>query len=116
MKESENEKEVKKTMLYRSFDDERGYPPRFYRTPSEVKKEILEISRRISEVNERLNIREIISSSENCEKPFSKEMYDRLSELLTFALDTLSELRELEDTLDKLKEEYLEISEILMRR
>ncbi len=103
-------------MLYRSFDCDRGYPPRFYRTAEEVKREIREISIKIDDVNERLNIKEMLNCFKYTEKSSAKDIIDDLTSLLQSSIDALAELRELEDTLDKLKAEYLEVSEILGNR
>ncbi len=100
--------------MYRAFDDENGYPPRFYRSPEEIRQDILGISKRISEVNEELNIRELLSVAveECCEENIAKRA-EALSELLQFSLEALSELSELNDTLETLKEEYVQVTEIL---
>ncbi len=99
-------------MKYRSFDDERGYPPRFYRSPEEVKEEMEKIKNSIKEINKRLNIRELMTCLHLGNHSYEGSVYKFLSESLQFAIDTLSELSDLEDTLDKLKEEYIEVMEI----
>ena len=47
--------------MYRSFDETNGMPPRIYRSPEQIRNDILEIRSRISEIKENLNIRELIS-------------------------------------------------------
>lgn len=89
-------------------------PPCFYRTPEQIKDDIRQISARISEVNEMLNIRELLADfldDEPCVDVV--ERAEELSELIAFAAEALDELRSLNATLDQLKAELIQtISEI----
>ena len=83
-------------------------PPYFYRTPERIKQDIREISARISEVNEMLNIRELLADflGEDSEREVAARAAE-LSELLTFASETLDELMELNSSLEELKRELI---------
>ena len=90
------------------FDSINCTPPGFYRVPERIKEDIREISARISEVNGMLNIRELLADflGEDSEREIMRRASE-LSELLTFASEALSELRELNKTLDELKDELI---------
>lgn len=90
------------------FDSVNCVPPGFYRTPERIKEDIREISSRISEVNEMLNIRELLADflCEDSDRAVIQRAAE-LSELLEFASEALSELRELNKTLDELKDELV---------
>lgn len=79
-----------------------------YRSRSEIKEDIRLITERISEVNEALNVRELISDIFNEETP--ADMIKRaqsITELLKYAEEALAELCELNAILDELKAELL---------
>ena len=95
--------------MYRSYDDVNGMPPRIYRSSEEIKRDIRGVSERISEINEMLNIRELLSEFVFEQSDLSTpKLQDKLSELLSYALEALDELRELSNTLDELKAELIE--------
>ena len=95
--------------MYRTYDETNGIPPRLYRHPEEIKTDIKEISQRISEINEMLNIRELLADfllDDGVENLRSSS--GKLSELLTYALEALDELKALNETLEELKDELVE--------
>lgn len=47
--------------MYCYSDLENGFPPRLYRHPEEIKRDINDICEKISEANHMLNVRNIIS-------------------------------------------------------
>ena len=47
--------------MYRSFDDENGFPPRLYRDPEQIRRDIKDICEKISRANHMLNVRNLIS-------------------------------------------------------
>lgn len=81
---------------------------KFYRNPESIRQDIGEISARITEVNEMLNIRELLADfiGEDSEREVMKRA-EELSELLTFASETLDELMELNSSLEELKRELI---------
>ena len=81
---------------------------KFYRNPESIRRDIGEISERITEVNEMLNIRELLADfiGEDSEREVMKRA-EELSELLTFASETLDELMELNSSLEELKRELI---------
>lgn len=79
-----------------------------YRSLSEIRRDIDEVSSMIAEINSMLNIRDMLMrliSEEASAAP--SEWLPELLELSDGAREGLSELRELEKTLDALKEEML---------
>ena len=89
-------------------------PPDFYRTPERIKEDIRQISGRINEVNEMLNIRELLADflGESSDEAIA-ERAEELSELLAYASEALDELRDLNETLDGLKTELLRTVSII---
>ena len=95
--------------MYRSFDDVNGLPPRVYRNPEEIKDDIRAIARRINEINEMLNIRELISSlAMSCSDSDPRQTAEAVRELADRASDALDELNALNDSLDSLRSELME--------
>ncbi|MBE6536828.1 MAG: hypothetical protein E7673_02625 [Ruminococcaceae bacterium] len=79
-----------------------------YRSQTEIKEDIRYISERISEVNEALNIRELLSDIFNEESPADAvKRAETVTELLKYAEEALSELRDLNERLDELKAELI---------
>ena len=100
--------------MYSSYDEVNGFPPRFYRCPNEIKCDIRSVSARINEINERLNIRELLSDFLCLDNDINvSKSAQELSELLEYALEALDELKELNETLDDLKAELLESISII---
>lgn len=79
-----------------------------YRSRARIKEDIRLITERISEVNEALNVRELISDIFNEETPNDMiKKAQSITELLKYAEEALAELRELNEMLDELKAELL---------
>ena len=83
--------------------------PGFIRDPEEIRADMQEISRKIGEINDKLNARELVCSliSYDAEKSLP-EAAERLSELLSAAGEALDELRALEASLEALKGEFID--------
>lgn len=85
-----------------------GVGPKVYRSQIEVADDIKRIKARISEVNEMLSIRELLSEAlsvdEECDVIKRAEM---LTEVLKYAEEALFELKSLNERLDELKCELL---------
>ena len=95
--------------MYRSFDETNGMPPRIYRSPEQIRNDILEIRSRIGEIKENLNIRELISDiiiDDSVDNLLRRA--DSVRDLLQYATEALSELEELNSELDELKIELAE--------
>lgn len=85
-----------------------GIGPEIYRSRSEISEDIKCIKARIAEVNERLNIRELLSEVFNAEKEYDLiKKTETVTELLKYAEEALYELKELNERLDELKCELL---------
>ena len=95
--------------MYAKRDFENGYPPRLYRAPEEIRRDIYDISRRISEANRMMNVRslisEIILSGSEGDLP---RQIDAVTELVEAAEEMVTEMRELEEGLDMLADELSE--------
>ena len=86
---------------------------RMYRSRAEIKEDIKYISERISEVNESLNIRELISNVFNEDGGYDiVKRAESVTEILKYAEEALVELRSLNERLDELKAELLSSAEI----
>ena len=80
-----------------------------YRTPCEITRDIRAVSERISEINELLNIRNLLAEVITAESEGDvHRKIEAIDELIDFANEALSEMRELEASLDSLKEELTE--------
>ena len=82
--------------------------------PSEIKRDIEEVTERISEINEMLNIRNIISEviiEQSEEEPMRSA--SAVSELLEYADCALLEMRELGETLEELRAELFDTVKLL---
>lgn len=101
-----NRKEIKMITLY---DREAEYPPRMYRLPEEICSDIRRVGSKLKEINDMLNVRNIIAeviSEDSREEPLRR--IEAVNELLDYAKEALSEMRELEEGLDGLKEELFD--------
>ena len=100
--------------MYRTFDTANGIPPRIYRSPEEIRRDIRNISVRIQETSSMLNIRELlinILTSERADKPEKLiPILEQTVEEARCALDTLSRLK---DELTMLEEELREVRWLL---
>ena len=96
--------------MYRTFDMVNGLPPRIYRSPNEVRRDMDEICAKIKETNLRLNLRALVIdliSSEDCD-----ELGTLIAEIESAAEDAreaLTELRNLENELTALEYEMGEL-------
>ena len=87
--------------MYRSYDDENGIGPTLYRSPREVREDVVKIKTRIKEL-----LHELLSA----ERDGDPEHYiSIIGEALENAKETLSELRGLEEELVELEEELAEV-------
>ena len=96
----------KRRKMFKSYDMQNGLPPRLYRTPGEIKRDIVEISDKIEETNEMLNIRSLITEillSERRDSP--DKLIPELETVIYEAREALSRLRELNEELSLLEEE-----------
>ena len=96
--------------MYRTFDMVNGIPPRIYRSPNEIRRDIDEISAKIKETNLRMNLRALvldIISSDRGEEPAN--LISELESAIDEAREALSELKNLENELTALEYEMEEI-------
>ncbi len=92
--------------MFRTYDAVNGIPPRIYRSPKEIRSDISKIKQRISEVNEMLNIRSILTEILTAERASSPEsLIPELENAIKEARDALKRLSELESELSLLEEE-----------
>ena len=91
------------------YDKDSGLPLAMYRDPEDIKEDIRVISERITEINDMLNVRELLSGifDEDKVKSVSKRAED-IVELLQYASEALEELRSLSAVLDELKLELID--------
>lgn len=96
--------------MYRSYDTVNGLPPRIYRTPGEIRRDIAEISEKIEATDEMLNIRALLVDmlmSERADSP--EKLIPDLEEAISEARDALTRLKRLKDSLTSLEEELGEV-------
>jgi hypothetical protein len=95
-------------------DKENGIPPRLYRHPDEIKRDIEDICERISEANHMLNVRNLISEIiiEESERDLPRRI-QAVSELLQSAEQMLEEMQSFEESLSELQEELCESVRLL---
>ena len=96
--------------MFKSYDTKNGLPPRLYRTPGEIKRDIAEICDKIEETNEMLNIRSLITEillSERRDSP--EKLIPELETVIYEAREALTKLRELNEELSMLREELGEV-------
>lgn len=96
--------------MYRSYDTVNGIPPRIYRTPGEIRQDISEISEKIEQTNDMLNIRALLVDMLMSERSDSPEkLIPDLEEAISEAREALARLGALKDTLSLLEEELGEV-------
>ncbi len=96
--------------MYRGYDNECGLPPRIYRSPSDVRRDINEVRSAIDKINSKLNIRGLLLEMITDEEKLSpKDVIPTLEAMLKEAEDALSRLDELRCELALLEEELYEI-------
>ena len=94
------------TVFFRNYSTYEGEAARLYRTPDKIREDILEIKSRIATVNSRLNIRDVLMSViDECALGEPEKWVGALSEIVSDAEDSLSELKLLRESLDVLGEE-----------
>lgn len=100
--------------MYRTYDMANGIPPRIYRTPGEIKRDIRDIGEKIEETNEMLNIRGLLLdmlTSENSGSP--ERLIPDLEEAVAEAREALIKLGRLKEELTSLEEELGEVKCLL---
>ena len=100
--------------MYRSYDADCGLPPRIYRLPAEIKRDITDIKRRIEETTDMINVRSLlidllVGDFENEPEKLIPELYDAIAE----ANGAIACLKELREELSLLEEELGEVKCIL---
>ncbi len=102
--------------MYRSYNNECGTPPRIYRTPSEIRADIKEISESIDETLDMLNVRDMLLNmiiSENRESP--EKLVLELASAISEAESAQRRLSGLREELSMLEDELVEVRELLRR-
>ena len=95
--------------MYRGYDMTNGIPPRIYRTPREIRWDISEISQKIEETNDMLNIRALLVDilvSDRADAP--ETLIPDLEEAIGEARCALGSLKRLNEELSLLEEELEE--------
>ncbi|MBR2342666.1 MAG: hypothetical protein IKA64_00260 [Clostridia bacterium] len=101
-------------MFFVNCDSYEGLPPRLYRSPEEIARDICEIKKKIERTSERLNVRNILTEMlSECAAGEPESFISRLEELVDGAHEALSRLRRLEDSLGLLTDELHEVRRIL---
>lgn len=96
--------------MYRSYDTVNGIPPRIYRTPGEIRRDISEISEKIEATSEMLNIRALLVDMLMSERSDSPEkLIPDLEEAISEAREALVNMKRLKDELTSLEEELGEV-------
>lgn len=102
--------------MYRTYDMVNGIPPRIYRTPDEVRRDIDEISAKIKAANLRLNLRALVVDILSGERGGAPEaLIVELESAIGEAREALSELKSLQDELSALEEELGELKWLVGR-
>ena len=106
----------KEEKMYRTYDMVNGIPPRIYRTPDEVRRDIDEISAKIKAANLRLNLRALVVDILSGERGGAPEaLIVELESAIGEAREALSELKSLQDELSALEEELGELKWLVGR-
>ena len=100
--------------MYCYSDMENGIPPRLYRHPEEIKRDIKDICEKISAANHMLNVRNIISEIiiDESEQDLPRKI-QAVSELLQSAEEMLNQMQSFEEALSELQEELCESVRLL---
>lgn len=99
-----------------TYDYVNGYPPRIYREPAEIRRDIARITQMIDETSAMLNIRALlidILSHDRADKPES--LIPDLELAIEDAKEALSRMNSLKEELSLLEEELEEVKWILKR-
>ena len=96
--------------MYKVYDASVGLPPTIYRTPCEVRRDISAIRDKISDINERLNLRTLLMDILSDERTVSEPEFwiPELTEALGEAKEAQICLIRLERELAELEEELRE--------
>ena len=100
-------------MFYR-YDKENGYPPRLYRVPEEIRRDIDKMLDMCRDANRMFNVRNLISeiiiddSEGNVERKICA-----VQELILAAEDMVAEMQSLADSLGELQDELSESLSLL---
>ncbi len=87
-----------------------GIPPRLYRSPEEIRREMGDISKRIRAADEQLNLRNMLMSvMAELADAEPRRWIPELEEALAEAKDALEDLSHLERTLEELSAELSEL-------
>lgn len=95
--------------MYIGYDMDNGLPPRIYRTPKEIRRDICMISNKVRETSEMLNIRSLITEiimNERFDTP--EKLLPELEATIEEAKEALSEMTLLSEELNMLEEELRE--------
>jgi hypothetical protein len=95
--------------MYRGYDMDNGLPPRIYRTPREIRRDICAISERVRETSEMLNIRSLLTEiimNERLDTP--EKLLPELEATIEEAKSALREMTLLSEELSMLEEELRE--------
>lgn len=96
--------------MYRSYDAVNGLPPRVYRTAAEIRRDIAQISDKIEETSEMLNIRALLVDMLMSERVDNPESFiPDLEEAIGEAREALYGLKQLKEELISLEEELGEV-------
>ncbi len=100
--------------MYRSFDFENGLPPRIYRSPEEIKRDISAINIRIAETEEMLNLRAmLVDIVSDAELGSPEELIPTLESAVAEAREALDSMRTLEEELTELRRELFEVRAVI---
>ena len=93
-------------MFFRNYSSYEGEAARIYRAPNAIREDILEIRKKIDEVDAMLNVRTILNSVIDDYADGEPEKWiPALTEIVLDAEETLDRLKKLQQTLDGLMEE-----------
>lgn len=93
-------------MFFRNYSTYEGEPARLYRSPDKIRQDIFEIKTKIESVNQRLNIRNILSEvMDEYAYGEAEKWIPALSDIVFEAEETLNNLKSLRESLDALCEE-----------
>lgn len=96
--------------MYRTYDTVNGIPPRLYRSPTEIRRDIDGISEKIEEANLRLNLRAlVIDIVSNDSDVGAESLIPELEAAIVEAREALTELKNLQNELSALQEELGDI-------
>ena len=96
--------------MLKSADSINGYPPRLYRAPSEIKRDISDILARSYKVRELFSVRELLATAmDEAAEGRVAQLYEVCEELLFAVSEAKSELSRLDLELYELKCEVISV-------